>query len=58
MLGALGEGSDSTVREAWTTGDEWGVKQGMSWAESVDLMPAAADAGKGHSSQPQSISKA
>lgn len=38
--------------------DEWGVIQGMSRAQRLVLMPGAAAAGKGRSSQPQSISKA
>lgn len=58
MPGALGEENEATPPEASMILDEWGVIQGISRAERVDLMPGAAAAGKGRSSQPQSISKA
>lgn len=51
MQRALCEESDATVREASVTRDEKGCEQRISQVES-------ADSGKGHSSQPQPISKA
>lgn len=58
MSGALGEENEASPPEASMILDEWGVIQGISRAERLDLMPGAAAAGKGRSSQPQSISKA
>lgn len=58
MSGALGEENEATPLEAATILDEWSVIQGICRAERVDLMPGAAAAAKGRSSQPQSIYKA
>ena len=59
LSGVLGEENEATLPEASVILDEWGVIQGISRAERVDLMPgAAAAAGEGRSSQTQSLSKA
>lgn len=58
LSGVLGEENEATPAEASVILDEWGVIQGISRAERVDLMPGAAAAGEGRSSQPQSLSKA
>ena len=58
MPGAPGEENEASLSKASMTLDEWGVTQGISRAARADLMPGAAAAAKGHSSQPQSIPKA
>lgn len=58
LSGVLGEENEATLPEDSVILDEWGVIQGISRAERVDLMPGAAAAGEGRSSQPQSLSKA
>lgn len=42
LSGVLGEENEATLPEASVILDEWGVIQGLSRAERVDLMPGAA----------------
>lgn len=53
-----GEANEATPPEDSVILDEWGVIQEISKGKRVDLMPSAAAGGEGHSSQPQSLSKA
>ena len=54
----LGEEKEAFLPGASVILDEWGVIQGISRAERLDVMPGAAAAVKAVSSQPQSLSKA